>query len=65
MKREMRSTFAQRLAEMQKWLRIPQKSARRLEISAVLVEISKRLAEKHALRSRLFALVAFLDIELV
>ena len=61
----MRSTFAQRLAEMQKWLRIPQKSARRLEISAVLVEISKRLAEKRALRSRLFALVAFLDIELV
>ncbi|MBQ5909010.1 MAG: hypothetical protein IIW85_01625 [Bacteroidaceae bacterium] len=65
MKREMRSTFAQRLAEMQKWLRIPQKSARRLEISAVLVEISKRLAEKRVLRSRLFALVAFLDIELV
>ncbi len=61
----MRSTFAQRLAEMQKWLRISQKSARRLEISAVLVEISKRLAEKRALRSRLFALVAFLDIKLV
>ena len=61
----MRGPFAQRLAEMQKWLRIPQKSARRLEISAVLVEISKRLAEKRVLRSRLFALVAFLDIELV